>query len=135
MGGVWGIAASNALENLPVEARGLASGILGHGYALGCLISTVMNTYYVADNRYTWRVLFWIGSGIIALAAIVRAVIPESQAFVRANPRIEGPRRAGQGSKSLLREAGLVLKANWKSCLICVGVLASACISHVTRDN
>ena len=28
MGGIWGLSASTALENLPVEARGLASGIL-----------------------------------------------------------------------------------------------------------
>ena len=31
MGGVWGLAASTALESLPVEVRGLASGILQQG--------------------------------------------------------------------------------------------------------
>jgi SHS family lactate transporter-like MFS transporter len=125
MGGVWGIAVSNALENLPVEARGLASGILGQGYALGYLISTVMNTYFVTDNRHTWRVLFWTGSGMIALAAIVRAAIPESRAFLHANARREAQRGSGRGSKSIIREAGLVLKTNWKSCLICVATIAN----------
>ena len=105
MGGVWGIAVSNALENFPVEARGLASGILGQGYALGYLISTVMNTYLVTDNRHTWRMLFWIGSGMIALAAIVRAAIPESRAFLRATARREAQRRAGRGSKSIDRKS------------------------------
>ena len=31
MGGVWGLAALTALESLPVEVRGLASGILQQG--------------------------------------------------------------------------------------------------------
>jgi MFS transporter, SHS family, lactate transporter len=31
MGGIWGMATATALENLPVEARGLASGVLQQG--------------------------------------------------------------------------------------------------------
>ncbi|KAF7343697.1 MFS domain-containing protein [Mycena sanguinolenta] len=37
MGGIWGLATSNALENLPVGLRGLASGVLQQGYAVGYL--------------------------------------------------------------------------------------------------
>jgi SHS family lactate transporter-like MFS transporter len=107
MGGVWGITVSNALENLPVETRGLASGILAQGYPIGYLVSTIMTTYLVPDNRHTWRVLFWIGSGMIAFAAIVRAVLPESRAFLHANARREAQkRRTGQGSKSVMHEGG-----------------------------
>jgi hypothetical protein len=32
MGGVWGNAAATALEDAPVEARGILSGILQQGY-------------------------------------------------------------------------------------------------------
>ncbi|KAH9033341.1 carboxylic acid transporter protein [Lactarius pseudohatsudake] len=124
MGGVWGITVSNGLENLPVETRGLASGILGQGYAVGYLISIIMSTYFATNNRHTWRVLFWTGSGMIALAAIVRAAIPESRAFLRANARREAQRRrTGQESRSIIREARLVLKTNWKSCLLYVGII------------
>ena len=129
MGGIWGISVSNGLENLPVEARGLASGILGQGYAFGYLFSILMNTYFVTpDNRHSWRNLFWIGSGLIAFTAFVRAAIPESQAFLRANARRETQRRlgTGRGSKSIIREAVLAFKANWKSYLLCVGIVASA---------
>ncbi|KAH8978085.1 carboxylic acid transporter [Lactarius hatsudake] len=136
MGGVWGIAVSNGLENLPVETRGLASGILGQGYAVGYLISTIMSTYFVTDNRHTWRVLFWTGSGMIAFAAIVRAAIPESRAFLRANTRREVQRRqTGQESKSIIREAGLVLKTNWKSCLLYVVIIAKVnAVLHGSQD-
>ncbi|KAH9054240.1 carboxylic acid transporter [Lactarius vividus] len=136
MGGVWGIAVSNGLENLPVETRGLASGILGQGYAVGYLLSTIMSAYFVTDNHYTWRVLFWTCSGMIALAAIVRAAIPESRAFLRANARGEAQRRrTGQESKSIIREAGLVLRTNWKSCLFYVGIITKVSAAlHGSQD-
>ncbi len=35
MGGIWGVASATALENLPVELRGLGSGVLQQGYAIG----------------------------------------------------------------------------------------------------
>ena len=39
MGGVWGMASATALENLPVELRGLGSGVVQQGYALGKYIA------------------------------------------------------------------------------------------------
>lgn len=129
MGGIWGIAVSNALENLPVETRGLASGILAQGYAVGYLVSTILTNYLVTDNRYTWRVLFWISSAMIALAAIFRAALPESRAFLHANAQREAQmRRSGQGSKSTTQVVGplRLLKTTWKSWSLCVGILACA---------
>ncbi|KAF9648136.1 MFS general substrate transporter [Thelephora ganbajun] len=82
MGGVWGLASATALENLPVEARGLASGILQQGYAVGYLIAAVVNLYLVPHT--TWRALFWTGAGVSAFAAVLRALLPESQVFLRA---------------------------------------------------
>jgi hypothetical protein len=37
------MAAATALENLPAELRGLASGVLQQGYAVGYLIAAVVN--------------------------------------------------------------------------------------------
>jgi len=84
MGGVWGLASSTALENLPIEARGLASGVLQQGYAFGYLIAAVVNLRLVPHTSTTWRTLFWTSSGISAFAAFVRALVPESEVFVRA---------------------------------------------------
>jgi len=43
MGGIWGSAISMALENIPVEARGLASGVLQQGYSFGYVLAACMN--------------------------------------------------------------------------------------------
>jgi SHS family lactate transporter-like MFS transporter len=37
MGGIWGLTASTALENLPVKACGFAGGVLQKGYTVGYL--------------------------------------------------------------------------------------------------
>jgi MFS transporter, SHS family, lactate transporter len=126
MGGVWGLALSNALENLPVEARGFASGVLQQGYAVGYLISSLLNLFLVPDNPHSWRTLFWIASGITAIVAAIRAVIPESEAFLRAKAqRRAQDEKIGQ-TKMLAQQAGSMLKKNWKLCLIAVLVVACA---------
>jgi hypothetical protein len=43
MGGVYGNAMSMALENCPVNARGLMSGILQQGYAFGYVLAACAN--------------------------------------------------------------------------------------------
>ena len=84
MGGVWGLAAATALENLPIEARGLVSGVVQQGYAVGYLIAAVINLRLVPAVPANWRALFWTASGISAFAAFVRAITPESELFLRA---------------------------------------------------
>ncbi|CAD6584508.1 MAG: hypothetical protein TREMPRED_003853 [Tremellales sp. Tagirdzhanova-0007] len=79
MGGIWGQAAATALENVPVAARGLCSGILQQGYAFGYLLAAVINLTVVAESKYTWRSLYFIGAGFSLAAAMVRACLPESR--------------------------------------------------------
>ncbi|KAG6867379.1 hypothetical protein C0993_003533, partial [Termitomyces sp. T159_Od127] len=84
MGGIWGLAASTALENLPVETRGLASGVLQQGYAVGYLLAACINLRLVPETAAKWRSLFWTGAGISLFAAVLRALLPESEVFLRA---------------------------------------------------
>jgi len=56
MGGIWGLASTTALENILVEVRGIASGVVHHGYAVGYLIAIVINLCLVPHS--TWRALF-----------------------------------------------------------------------------
>jgi SHS family lactate transporter-like MFS transporter len=123
MGGIWGLAASTALENLPVEARGIASGVLQEGYAVGYLLAACINLELVPAVPSGWRSLFFMASGISLFAAIVRALIPESEFFLRAK---EEERRSGvqrttsEKTKIFLKETGEMLKAHWKLCIYAV---------------
>ncbi|ORY96521.1 major facilitator superfamily domain-containing protein [Syncephalastrum racemosum] len=80
MGGEWGLGASLALETLPIESRGLFSGIYQEGYACGYLLATLVN-YAVRITGSTWRIMFWAGSGFAFLAIFIRFFVKESDAF------------------------------------------------------
>lgn len=56
MGGEWGVGASLAMEALPTRARGLFSGILQQGYAVGYLIAAVI--FFLVYPTFGWRALF-----------------------------------------------------------------------------
>jgi len=81
MGGIWGLAAATALENLPVELRGLTSGVIQLGYAVGYLIAAVINLTLVPERTSGWRSLFWCTSGISLFAAFVRAICLRARYF------------------------------------------------------
>jgi len=136
MGGIWGLAASNALENLPVEVRGVASGVLQEGYAVGYLIAAVINLRLVPHVSQTWRALFWTASGISFFSACVCAVVPESQVFVRARQleRAKG-KTTKENTKVFIRETKAMLKAHWLLCIYAVLLMSGFnFLSHGSQD-
>lgn len=136
MGGVWGLASSTALENLPIEARGLASGVLQQGYAVGYLISAILNLYLVPKTHHGWRVLFWTTSGISAFAALIRAFIPESEVFLRARAqeRTVGD-NTGKKTKVFIHKVGEMLRQHWALCVYAVLLMAGFnFLSHGSQD-
>ncbi|KAI0291667.1 carboxylic acid transporter protein [Multifurca ochricompacta] len=136
MGGIWGLAASPALENIPVDARGLASGVLQSGYAFAYIITSVLNLFLISNNHHTWRVLYQISAGIAALVAVIRAVIPESEAFLRAQAqkRARGE-RDGEGAESFGRKARLMLKKNWRLFVFAsIMVAVTSTVVHASQD-
>src|SRR5690349_829456 len=53
MGGEWGVGASLALESAPARIRGLLSGLLQEGYAIGNLLAALaFRTIYPVANSY-----------------------------------------------------------------------------------
>jgi MFS transporter, SHS family, lactate transporter len=76
------MAVSTAMESMPVEARGLFSGIISQGFSVGYLLAAVVNLTVVA-NKNDWRPLFYVGAGLSLFAAIVRMMLPETD-YVRA---------------------------------------------------
>lgn len=121
MGGVWGLASATALENLPVEARGFGSGVLQQGYACGYLIAAVMNLRLVPHTSHTWRSLFWASAGISAFAAFIRALVPESEVFLRARAeqRARGATTKNK-TKIFIQQTGAMLKKHWLLCIYAV---------------
>jgi SHS family lactate transporter-like MFS transporter len=86
MGGEWGVGASLALESASPRLRGLLSGLLQEGYALGNLLSAVafrlvypyFNTLYPGNG---WRLMFFLGGLPALLSLFIRAKVKESDAW------------------------------------------------------
>lgn len=124
MGGIWGLSAATALENLPVQVRGLASGVLQEGYAVGYLIAAVINLTLVSYDPFGWRALFWVAAGISAFAALVRLCLPESQVFLRAKTEkaiiAERGHEVRSKTQVFLSETRQMLRQHWLRCIYAV---------------
>jgi SHS family lactate transporter-like MFS transporter len=76
MGGEWGVGAALAFESLPREGRGVFSGILQEGYALGSILAAA--AFGLFFKSIGWRGLFILGSVPALLVIFVLARVPES---------------------------------------------------------
>jgi SHS family lactate transporter-like MFS transporter len=86
MGGEWGLGASLAMEALPAKARGLFSGILQQGYAVGYLLAAVV--YWLVFPTFGWRGMFVAGALPALLVIYIRVHVPESPVWKRDSARI-----------------------------------------------
>src|SRR4051812_33031360 len=99
MGGEWGLGASLAMESLPTKARGLFSGILQQGYAVGYLLAALV--YWIVFPLFGWRGLFIAGALPALLVIYIRTHVPESPVWQR--DRAQRPRL---DMKTFLRQHG-----------------------------
>ena len=81
MGGEWGVGASLAMEKVPPRWRGVLSGVLQEGYAVGYLLASLC--YFFVFPRVGWRPLFFLGGLPALLALYVRFGIRESEVWER----------------------------------------------------
>ncbi|RGB29475.1 carboxylic acid transporter [Rhizophagus diaphanus] len=127
MGGEWGLGTALAMEVLPPETRGLFSGILQQGYAVGFLLASIL--YYVVIENIGWRAMFWIGSFPALLVVLIRFFVPES-------PVWKAHRNARKsGGKTFLSSTKLALKHHWKKFIYCVLLMSCfSFMSHGTQD-
>ncbi len=79
MGGTWGLGASLAMESAPPKRRGLLSGILQEGYALGNLLAAV--AFWTVFPRWGWRPMFFIGLVPAVITLIILLNVKESHAW------------------------------------------------------
>src|SRR5437879_4083943 len=76
MGGEWGVGASLAMEKVPPKWRGVLSGFLQEGYAVGYLLAACC--YFLVFPAWGWRPMFVIGGLPALLAIFVRYRVKES---------------------------------------------------------
>jgi MFS transporter, SHS family, lactate transporter len=86
MGGEWGVGASLALESASPRLRGLLSGLLQEGYAIGYFLAALAyrTIYPYANAHYPgngWRIMFFIGGLPALLSLFIRARVKESEAW------------------------------------------------------
>jgi SHS family lactate transporter-like MFS transporter len=86
MGGEWGVGASLALESASPRLRGLLSGLLQEGYAVGNLLAALaFRTLYPWFNTISpgngWRMMFFLGGLPALLSLFIRARVRESEVW------------------------------------------------------
>lgn len=124
MGGEWGLGAALAMESLPAARRGLFSGILQEGYAVGYLLAAiVLAVLYV---HIGWRGMFVIGVLPALLIFFIRTGVPESPAWLAGNAE-----RLASGVHPLLQ----AIRTRWPLFLYAILFMAAFnYMSHGTQD-
>jgi MFS transporter, SHS family, lactate transporter len=120
MGGEWGVGASLAMEKVPSKWRGVLSGFLQQGYALGNLLAAVC--YLLLFERLGWRPLFFLGGLPALLALFVRFRVKESEVWEKSK-------------QESWRHLGNSIKKHWKL-FVYLTLLMTAMnfSSHGTQD-
>lgn len=129
MGGEWGVGAALAFETLPREGRGVFSGILQEGYAVGSILASLLFAWLFI--HIGWRGLFILGSLPAVLAFYVQVRVPESPVW------LQGAKSRAATQPGLLRR--LHLPAHIREFLPTFGFLillmtAFMSFSHGTQD-
>lgn len=123
---------------MPIESRGLFSGLLQQGYSLGYLLASVFNIGVVPKSKHTWRVLFWIGAILTVAVAIARLGFPESKQFL---DRKEEEKRSGKKITARTKVALFtkdlkhILRLQWRRMIYCILLMtAFNALSHTSQD-
>ena len=120
MGGEWGVGASLVMEKVPPRWRGVLSGLLQEGYAVGYLLAACC--YFIVFPRWGWRPMFFVGGLPALLALFVRYRVKESSVW----------QKTRQKNWSGL---GRAIVSNWKLFLyLTVLMMALNLSSHGTQD-
>ena len=122
MGGEWGVGASLAMESVPTRWRGILSGLLQEGYALGNLLAAI--AFWKVFPHWGWRPMFFIGGLPALLVLFIRAKVKESEAW-----------KAEAAARASWREYLGAVVGNWKRFVYLVVLISVlAFMSHGTQD-
>jgi SHS family lactate transporter-like MFS transporter len=119
MGGAWGVGASLAMESVSIKWRGVVSGILQEGYALGNLLAAAV--YALVFPHWGWRAMFFLGGVPALLSLFIFAKVKEPEAWYK--------------SRTDWHTYGKAISRHWKLFLyMALLMTAMNCISHGTQD-
>jgi SHS family lactate transporter-like MFS transporter len=117
MGGEWGVGASLAMEMAPPRWRGVLSGILQSGYAIGNLLAAVAARFVLPNLG--WRAMFWMGGLPALLALYIRSRVPESEAWKQHRAAtVRDVLRSAAGARYQLLLAAFVPMTVWAIALV-----------------
>lgn len=130
MGGVYGNAVAMALENCPLDARGLMSGIMQQGYSFGYVLASCAILGFGAGGD-TWKKVFWVAAGLSIAAGLLRCLFPESKQFIEAkksNHHIT--------ASDFWKETKSMLRNEWRMCVYCCFLMTwFNFYSHTSQDS
>jgi len=120
MGGEWGVGASLVMEKVPPRWRGVLSGLLQEGYAVGYLLAACC--YFTVFPSWGWRPMFFIGGLPALLALFVRYRVKESAVWQQTRQKSWGG-------------LGRAIVSNWKLFLYLTALMMMMNFaSHGTQD-
>jgi len=124
MGGEWGLGSALAMEALPPNSRGLFSGILQEGYAVGNLLAGLALAWIFPVVG--WRGMFVVGVVPAILIFFIRSHVPESAVW------LSGKHERFKAGGDVLLAA---LKKSWPLFLYGAAMMtAFNALSHGTQD-
>ncbi len=125
MGGEWGVGASLAMEKVPPKWRGVLSGLLQEGYALGNLMASLCIWLFL--DKWGWRPLFFLGGLPALLALFVRLRVKESEVWEKS--KSESPQNTSWTG------IGKSISGHWKLFFYLVLFMTGMnFVSHGTQD-
>src|SRR6266581_5928786 len=120
MGAQWGVGASLAMEKVPPHSRGVLSGLLQEGYAVGYLFAAICSL--IVLPRWGWRPLFFIGGLPALLALFVRFRVKESEVWKKTKHETWG-------------QLGRSIASHWKLFIyLTLLLMMMNFVSHGTQD-
>jgi MFS family permease len=106
------------------------SGIMQQGYSLGYVLAACANLGAGGDTD-SWKMVFWIASGLSILAGFLRCLFPESRQFREA-------KTLGQHitASAFWKETKSMMRNEWRMCIYCIILMTwFNYYSHTSQDS
>ncbi|CCH43337.1 putative membrane protein [Wickerhamomyces ciferrii] len=142
MGGIYGAAAATSLDDSPVKARSILSGLFFTAYSMGLIFATVFWRAF-QNTKHSWRALFWFSASMPALLIVWRLFFPETKYFIncqKARELIKQDQiKAGvyvkPTIKSKITNFGSLLRKNWLMFSYMIVLMAGPnYVTHSSQD-